>query len=387
MTMSMLVSLECPVCGELFEADHVQTICAESNSPLLARYDIKKLAGELDRDQLAERPKGLWRWAELLPVVDPEYRFSLGEGGTPLLKAGRIGGALGLKSLFIKDESGNPTGTFKARGMAVAVSRAYELGVREFVTPTAGNAGGALAAYAARAGAEAHVYMPADAPPINVIEVEAAGADLHLVDGLIDLAGRQAAEASKEHGWFDVSTLKEPFRLEGKKTMGLELAQQFGWTLPDVILYPTGGGTGLIGMWKAFDELEELGWIDGFRPRMVAVQAAGCAPIVKAFEEGAQSAEIWQNAQTYASGLRVPGAFADRLILEAIRASNGTAISVSDDEIRSAYDQLARSEGLLACPEGAATLAGLRKLVDQKWVEESERIVLFNTGSGLKYLS
>ena len=385
-TMSALTGLQCPECGALFDADRVQTICTDCDSPLLARYDLEGLRDRLDREALARRPSGLWRWAELLPVRDPAYRLTLGEGDTPLLPAPRLAQDLGLKAVYIKDESTNPTGTFKARGLAVAVARAVELGVEAFVVPTAGNAGGALAAYAARAGRPAHIFMPADAPRLNQIEVQAAGATLHLVDGLIDLAGAQARQAAQEHGWFDVSTTREPYRVEGKKTMGLELAEAFDWDLPEVILYPTGGGTGLIGMWKAFQELAALGWVDGKRPRMVSVQAAGCAPVVRALEGGAERVERWENAETYASGLRVPRPYADRLILRALRESGGTAVAVSDEEMRQAARDLARLEGVLACPEGAATLAGLRRLVQAGWVQPEARVVLFNTGTGLKYL-
>jgi threonine synthase len=326
-------------------------------------------------------------WAELLPLADVDRAVTLGEGDTPLIEAGRLGEQLGLEHLYVKEEGVNPTGTFKARGLAMAVSRAVELGVSSFVIPTAGNAGGALAAYAARAGAEAHIYMPADAPRLNQIEVRAHGAQLHLVDGLIDEAGRQAVEAAQTHAWFNVSTFREPHRVEGKKIMGLELAESFDWQLPDVIIYPTGGGTGLVGMWKAFGELEALGWIGPNRPRMVSVQASGCAPVVRAVEQGADRAHPWDDAHTVAAGLRVPAVFADRLILRAIRESQGTAVAVDDDAILQAQADLAHSEGVLACPEGAATLAGLRKLKQAGWISADQSVVLFNTGSGLKYLS
>jgi threonine synthase len=328
----------------------------------------------------------LWRWAELLPVRKEKFRLTLGEGDTPLLPAPSLGKTLKIKHLYIKDESTNPTGSFKARGLCVAVARALELGRREFVIPTAGNAGGALAFYAARAAAEAHVFMPKDAPPANQAEVRVAGADLQLVDGLISAASRQAAQAAKGKRWFDVSTFKEPYRLEGKKTLGFELAESFAWELPDVIVYPTGGGTGLVGMWKAFTELESLGWIGPKRPRMVTVQADGCAPVVRAFASGAERTETWQNAHTLAAGLRVPNVFADRLVLRVLRESGGTALAVSDAEILEARREMAHAEGLLACPEGAATLAGLRHLVTNGWVQPHESVVLFNTGSGLKYI-
>lgn len=384
--MSAFVRLTCPECGRAFEANGLRTVCQPCDSPLLAGYDLADLSRRLDREQISRRPSGLWRWAELLPVQDPAWRLTLGEGDTPLLRAGKTGQALGLRQLLIKDEGLNPTGSFKARGLAVAVSRAAELGAREFVIPTAGNAGGALAAYAARAGLVAHVYMPADAPPANRAEVLAAGADLHLVDGLIDLAARQAAEAARREGWFDVSTFKEPFRVEGKKTIGLEIVEALDWSLPDVILCPTGGGTSLVGLWKAFNELAALGWTDGKMPRLVCVQAVGCAPVVRALESGAERVEAWPQAATDAQGLRVPRPYADRLILRAVRQSRGTGVAVSESEIRQAQACLAQQEGILACLEGASALAGLRRLRHAGWVDEDERIVLLITGSGLKQL-
>jgi threonine synthase len=327
----------------------------------------------------------MWRFEELLPVRDPQYIVTLGEGGKPILKLNQLGPDLGLNQLYIKDEGQNPTGSFKALGLAAAVSRAVELGVEEFVIPTAGNAGGALAAYAARAGKKAHVYMPSDAPLINIMEVQVTGADLHLVNGLINDAGREAAADAKEGGWFDVSTLKEPYRVEGKKIMGYELALMFDWQLPDVIVYPTGGGTGLIGMWKAFDEMEQLGWIGSHRPRMVAAQSDGCAPIVKAFHEGAEEAEPWPNATTMAGGLRVPVAIGSRLMLTALHDSDGTAVAVPDSEIREAEQLLATREGMFVSLEAAATVAALQKLIASNWIDPDERVVVFNTGSGLKY--
>ncbi len=386
MPASALTHLECPECRRKFNAARVQNFCESCRSPLLARYDLEKIARQVRREDVSARPRGLWRWAELLPVRREKFRLTLGEGDTPLLPAARLGQALGLTQLFIKDETTNPTGSFKARGLCVAVARALELGLREFVVPTAGNAGGALAFYAARGGAKAHIFMPKDAPRANQEEVRLSGADLVLVDGLISDAARLAAETAKGKRWFDVSTFKEPYRCEGKKTMGLELAEAFGWELPDVIIYPTGGGTGLVGMWKAFEELEALGWIGSKRPRMVSVQSEGCAPVVRAFQSGAARTEAWVNAKTIAAGLRVPNAFADRLILRALRESGGTAVAVPDEEILSARDDLARSEGLLACPEGAATLAALRHLRANGWVRENETVVLFNTGAGLKYI-
>lgn len=350
------------------------------------RSTISILWGRFLKEVIGQRPKGLWRWHELLPLKNPANRVNLGEGDSPLLHAPRLESELGAGQLFIKDESGQPTATFKARGLAMAVSKAIELGVEEFVIPTAGNAGSALAAYAARAGKQAHIYMPNDAPRVNQEEVQFYGADLILVDGLIDEAGKQAREASAQHGWFDVSTFKEPYRLEGKKTMGLELAEQFQWHLPDVIIYPTGGGTGLVGMWKAFRELGELGWIDAKRPKMVSVQAAGCAPVVRAFEENKRRTEYWEGAQTIAAGLRVPGAFAGRLILDALYESNGTAVAVTDEEISLAQREIARFEGIFAAPEGAATYAAVKRLRDAGWLDVGDRVVLYNTGSGLKYI-
>lgn len=332
-----------------------------------------------------QRQDGLWRWAELLPVRQLRYRLTLGEGNTALVETPRIGENIGVPRLAVKDESTNPTGSFKDRGLCAAVSRALELGVEEFVIPTAGNAGGSLAAYAALAGARAYVFMPADAPLTNQREVAQYGADLVLVDGLINEAGKQAAAVSQEHGWFDISTLKEPYRLEGKKTMGFEIAAQHNWQLPDVILYPTGGGTGLVGMWKAFHEMIALGWIENKLPRMVSVQASGCAPVVKAIQENAERAEIWQNAHTRASGLRVPLPFADRLVLRTIRESGGTALAVSDEAMTDHQQRLGRSEGIFAAPEGAATLAAAEQLARSGWILPDERVVCFNTGSGLKY--
>ncbi|MDX1601105.1 MAG: threonine synthase [Anaerolineales bacterium] len=382
---SALSHLECPECGQTFAAVEPQTYCHDCDSPLLARYELERVAEQVDRTDFSQRSGGMWRWRELLPLFDAACRFSLGEGATPLLRAERLGEQLGMGELFIKDEGVNPTGTFKARGLAMAVSKAMELGIREFVIPTAGNAGGALATYAARADARAHVYMPADAPEIHQSEVRAAGADLHLVDGLIDAAGRQASGAAAENGWFNVATFREPYRVEGKKTMGLELAEAFDWSLPDAIIYPTGGGTGLVGMWKAFQELRELGWLDGDLPRMFSVQAEGCAPVVRAMEQGDERIARWENAETRAAGLRVPSLFADRLVLRALRDSDGGAVAVSEDAIRSAEQDLAHMEGVYACPEGAATLAGLRTLLEQGQIDVSDRTVLFNTGTGLKY--
>jgi threonine synthase len=387
MKTSHLASLTCSNCGKLFPIEKLQTFCAGCNSPLISNYDLNSARAHLDRGQLKTRPKGMWRWHELLPVFETQNIVTLGEGDTPLLKIPQAGNRLGLPNLFVKDESGNPTASFKARGLSAAISKAKEFGVKKVIIPTAGNAGGAMAAYAARAGMSALIYMPKDTPAANIIESRMCGAEVILVDGLISDAAKLAGETARAEGWFDVSTFKEPYRMEGKKVMGYELAESFNWSLPDVILYPTGGGTGLVGMWKAFNELEELGWLnDKKRPRMVSVQADGCAPVVKAFNSGASFCDFWQGAQTVASGLRVPKSFADRLILADIRASNGTAIAVSDAAILAAQKRLAAQEGIFAAPEGSACLAALEELINQKWVKPDERIVLFNTGSGLKYL-
>jgi threonine synthase len=330
----------------------------------------------------------MWRWGELLPVRDARNVVDLGEGDTPLLSAPRLSRSLELNQVYIKDESLNPTGSFKARGLSAAVSKAKELGARRLIIPTAGNAGGALAAYAARAGLEACIYMPKDTPRANIEESRIVGAQVVLVDGLISDAGRLAGVRAQTEGWFDVSTFKEPYRCEGKKIMGYELAEAFNWRLPEVIVYPTGGGTGLVGMWKAFKEMAALGWLESnILPRMVAVQASGCAPVIKAFHEGAETCQFWEGAQTIASGLRVPKSFADRLILRNLRESKGTAIAVSDEEILRAQKKMAELEGVFAAPEGAATLAALTRLVESGWVQPDERVVLFNTGAGLKYLS
>jgi threonine synthase len=383
---SYLTDLECPECGEKFSPDRIQTICKDCNSPIFANYDLETLRDDVTKHEIRQRPRGIWRWAELLPVREESFRITLGEGDTPLLRLSRLGDRLGLSNVYVKDEGINPTGTFKARGLLMAVARAVELGENEFVIPTAGNAGGALAAYAARAGKKAHVFMPTDAPRVTMEEVKAYGGELILVDGLIDEAGRQAKKMGEEHGWCDVSTFKEPYRPEGKKTMGLELAEDFQWELPDVMLYPTGGGTGLVGMWKAFNELETLGWIGSKRPRFVSVQPEGCAPIVRAFHEGSERASVWENAHSIAGGIRVPGVFADRPILRLLRESKGDAVAVLDEEIIQWQKKLAETEGILASPESSATVAALSHLVEKKWIEPDEEVVLFSTGSGLKYV-
>ena len=387
MKTSYLIDLTCSDCGRSFSAKEILTFCPDCQSTLISNYDLNAVRSEVDRDEIQTRPKGMWRWHEMLPVQDPENIVTLGEGDTPLLHIPRVGNDLGLSNLMVKDESSNPTGSFKARGLCAAISRAKELGVKKVIIPTAGNAGGAMAAYAARAGLQALIYMPKDTPNANIQESRIAGAEVILVEGLISDAAGMAGVKAREEGWFDVSTFKEPYRAEGKKIMGYELAEAFNWTLPDVILYPTGGGTGLVGMWKAFAEMEALGWLkDTKRPRMVSVQAEGCAPIPKAFHAGASFCDFWLGAQTVASGLRVPKSFADRIILSNIRESNGTAVAVSDEALIHAQKTLAAKEGIFAAPEGAACLAALEELVKQNWVKPEEKIVIFNTGSGLKYL-
>jgi len=387
MSISYLSYLECSGCGKQYPYNEIHTFCPICQSPLLSHYDLEKAGHEVDRDQITRRKKGMWRWQELLPVLQEENQIFLGEGDTPLLALPRLQNVLGLSNLYVKDESSNPTGSFKARGLAAAVSKAKELGVEKVIIPTAGNAGGAMAAYAARAGLRAHIFMPKDTPFANIEESRMAGAEVILVDGLISDAAGMAGEKARAEGWFDVSTFKEPYRVEGKKVMGYELAEAFGWQLPDVIVYPTGGGTGLVGMWKAFAELEALGWLENTkRPRMVSVQAEGCAPVVRAFQKGASFCDFWTNAQTIASGLRVPKSFADRLILKDIYESEGMAIAVRDESILESQKQLAGREGIFAAPEGAATLAALKELTRQGWVHPEEKIVLFNTGSGLKYI-
>jgi threonine synthase len=378
--------LECAACGKQYEARRLHNLCNVCGKPLLVRYDLERAARGLTKESLKGRRADLWRYCEVLPVEHEENIVSLGEGLTPLLRAERLGAVLGLSELYVKDESQNPTQSFKARGMATAVSMAKELGARKLAVPSAGNAAGALAAYAARAGLEAHIFMPRDTPRANVVECEQTGAHVTLLDGLITDCGAEVARRKDAEGWFDVSTLKEPYRVEGKKTLGYELAEQLDWELPDWIIYPTGGGTGLIGMWKAFAEMEALGWIGGKRPRMVTVQSAGCAPIVRAFDEGKRFADEFPNAATVASGLRVPKAIGDFLILDALRDSGGAALAVSDEELLSAVGEIGATEGLFVAPEGAACLPALRKLIERGDVKAGERVVLFNTGAGVKYL-
>jgi threonine synthase len=379
-----LTHLECSACAKHHSPHQLINLC-DCGMPLLARYDLSAIRATLKREDLSRRGQSMWRYRELLP--SPESAIvTLGEGFTPLLPARRLGEELGLTNLWIKDESANPTGSFKARGMAAAVTMARLLGARKLAAPSAGNAAGALAAYAAQAGMEAHIFMPRDVPPANRQECELTGAHMNLIDGLITDCGRIVAERKAAEGWFDVSTLKEPYRIEGKKTLGLELAEQLGWRLPDVIVYPTGGGTGLIGMWKAFDEMEQLGWIGSERPRMVTVQADGCAPIVKAFEQNHPRADAWPDAFTQAAGLRVPKAIGDFIMLDILRRSHGTAVAVSDAEMLADVRQAGEKEGLLMAPEGAATLSALRKLRNSGFVQASDEVVLFNTATGLKYL-
>ncbi len=382
--MNYLKQLHCPKCSSVLPPRQVHGLC-HCGSPLLVTYDLEA-ARAWDRASLADGPHSMWRYAPVLPVDRPEHVVSLGEGMTPLIHARRLGAELGLRNLYIKDESSNPTGSFKARGLCAAVSMALELGVRKLAIPSAGNAAGAMAAYGAHAGMESFIFMPADTPKANIREAEVFGAHVELVDGLITDCGRIVAERKEREGWFDVSTLKEPYRIEGKKTMGYELAEQFDWELPDVILYPTGGGTGMIGMWKAFHEMEAIGWIGAGKPRMVSVQAAGCAPIVRAFHAGAPSAEPWSDAHTIASGLRVPRAIGDFLILQALRESRGSAVAVPDSDLVDAVNLCGRLEGIFLCPEGAACIPALRKLVAGGWISPDEKVVVFNTGTGLKYL-
>jgi threonine synthase len=381
---SFVTHLECSITGARYEADRLHGL-SDVGRPLLVRYDLAGIGAAIDRQKLESRPADLWRYRELLPVRRAANIVSLGEAATPLVALEKVGARLGLAGLLVKDEGRLPTGSFKARGVALAVSMAKELGVTRIAMPTNGNAGAALAAYASRAGIETVVFCPDDTPEINVREIAAQGARVYRVNGLIDDCGKIVAEGAAAGRWFDMSTLKEPYRIEGKKTMGLELADQLGWTVPDVIFYPTGGGTGLIGMWKAFEELEALGFIGPKRPRMVAVQAEGCAPIVKAWEDGEEHAPRWENAHTVASGIRVPRAVGDFLILRAVRESQGFAITVSDAELTRAAEEAATSDGLLVCPEGGATLAACEKALARGLIDKSENIVLFNCATGLKY--
>lgn len=383
--ISFITHLECGSCGS--KADHrvVQTVCPACGKSLLVRYDLDRVGRTFTRDSFTNRPHGLWRHRELLPVLHESNIVSLGEGATPILRLSRLAPDLGIRHLSIKDESFNPTGSFKARGLSTAVSKAKELGVKEACMPTAGNAGAALAAYGAAAGLISHIYMPEDTPQVNIDECRIYGADVHLVPGNISDAAKAMNAERSGKSWFDMSTLKEPYRLEGKKTLGFEIAEHYGWQLPDVIVYPTGGGTGLIGMWKAFEEMQQLGWIEDRRPKMVSVQTTGCAPIVKAFEAGAKESEFWSAAETIASGLRVPKAFADSLILKAIYDSDGCAVAVDDEAILATIVLVAKKEGLLLSPEGAATVAAVELLRERGLISADSSVLLFNTGSGLKY--
>jgi len=378
-----LTHLECTLCGLRHDWTRLQNLCTACQKPLFAIVDLAAASRTLTRDVLATRERSLWRYREVLPLPANAEPVSLGEGGTPLLRAKRFGENV---DLWIKDESLNPTQSFKARGMAVAVSMAKHLGTTQLAAPSAGNAGGALAAYAARAGLEAHIFMPRDTPRANIVECRELGAHVTLIDGLITDCGAEIARRKDAEGWFDMSTLKEPYRVEGKKTLGYELAEQLSWRLPDVILYPTGGGTGLIGMWKAFDEMETLGWIDQKRPRMFSVQASGCAPIVRAFEAGEKTAPEFPNARTVASGLRVPKAIGDFIMLRILRESNGGAIAVDDEDMIRAVREVGSSEGLFVAPEGAACFAALKSLCATGKIDNGERVVIFNTSSGIKYL-
>ena len=379
---TFVTHLECGLQGDSYQADCVQTL-SQAGKPLLVRYDLAALQSSVTKEVLAERPAGMWRYREFLPVRNCENIVSLGESETPLVQLTRLGGE--NAPLFVKDEGRLPTGSFKARGLCVAVSMAKELGIPRVALPTNGNAGAALAAYATRAGIEAFVFCPADTPEINVREIAAQGANVWRVNGLINDCGKIVGQGKSVMDWFDFSTLKEPYRIEGKKTMGLELADQMGWTVPDVIFYPTGGGTGLIGMWKVFQELQEIGWLTGKLPRMIAVQASGCAPIVRAFEAGEEFAQLWEDAHTVAAGIRVPAAIGDFLILRAVKESDGFATAVDDAEIIAAVDEVAQTEGCLLCPEGAATYAAYKKELSQGRVRPDESVVLFNCASGIKY--
>jgi threonine synthase len=384
--MGYLHHLECTHCHGQYSAQELHNVCPRCGKVLFPRYDLDRVRAEVSREQFAGRELSMWRYRELMPVDDPANVMTLGEGMTPLLPLRGIGKRLGLNHVFVKEEGLNPTGSFKARGLSAAVSKAKELGVRMASMPSAGNAGSAASAYCARAGIDLYLVMPVDVPHVNQVECDVCGAHTFLIRGLINDAGRSLRGGVEAQGWFDMSTLKEPYRVEGKKTMGYELAEQFGWSLPDVVIYPTGGGTGIVGMWKAFDEMQTLGWIGAQRPRMVIVQAAGCAPMVRAHRDGREHAEPWKDAHTVAAGLRVPEAIGDYLILQAVRDSGGTSYAVTDEQILADMRELARAEGLFACPEGAATYSALKALVQDGLIRSDERVVLFNTGAGMKYV-
>ena len=384
---SYVLHLECSKTGKIYPADQIHNL-SDDGMPLLVRYDLKKIKQELSKDSWCiESAPGFWRYQALLPVSKAASKISLGEVVTPLIPLKESINMLGGKpgNIIVKDEGRLPTGSFKARGLALAVSMAHQFGLNHLAIPTNGNAGAALAAYARQANIKATVFCPDDTPLVNVQEIQLQGADTYLVNGLINDCGKIVLDGREKAGWFDVSTLKEPYRIEGKKTMGFELAEQMDWTLPDAIFYPTGGGTGLIGMWKAFAELKELGWLTGNLPKMIAIQSTGCAPIVDAFNKGIDHAPLWENAQTIASGIRVPAAIGDFLILDAIRQSNGCALAVEDEHIINTRDMVAKKDGLLLCPEGAATAAGYQIALEKKIINEDEKVVLFNCASGLKY--
>ena len=383
---SFLTHLECTYCGKVFSSEEPHRLCDDCGKVLYPRYDISSARKSLKKEDLLYRSSNMWRYFEMMPIINESNIVTLGEGFTPIFKTGRLGERIGADHVLVKDEGINPTASFKARGLSAAVSKAKELGIMRLSMPSAGNAAGAMTSYAARAGMEAYVYMPKDVPEANKKEVLITGGNLTLVDGLISDAGVISRKKASELDLFDISTLQEPYRVEGKKTMGYEIAEQLNWQLPEVIVYPTGGGTGIVGMWKAFQEMEELGWIDSFRPRMFAVQSEGCAPIARAFVGGDEFAEPWQDASTIAAGIRVPSAIGDYLILDALRTSNGGAVTVSDNEILNMMEVVASLEGLFICPEGAATAVALEKLVAEGTVSKSERSLLLNTGSGLKYL-
>ena len=383
---SSMTSIIGSMSGISYDPDQILTTDPEDGKVLLVEYDLERAAATMTRESLRERKWDLWRYAEVMPVREGVNRLTLGEGGTPLLSAPRLGGAIGLPNLRIKDEGRNPTGSFKARGLGAAVSRARELGVKAIALPSAGNAAAAASAYLARGGMEAFVFMPEDAPETFKRECRALGAKVFLVDGLINDAGAIVNAHAGDRGWFDVSTLKEPYRAEGKKTMGYEIVEQLGWKAPDAIIYPTGGGTGIVGMWKAFDELEAMGFIGSERPRMVVVQSTGCAPIVRAFEKGERHAELWEGAETIAPGVRVPVAIGDYLILDAVRASGGTAIAVTDDDLLAGTDQISALEGMHMSPEVGACVAASAQLRESGWLQESDQVIIFGTGSGLKHV-
>lgn len=384
MTYSYVSHLECPVCDTTYDANKIQQLCT-CGSPLLVRYDLERVRNEVKRSAIRERNPDLWRYHELLPVQHEDHVITLGEGMTPLLPMPKLGERYGLTHLYMKDESLIPTGSFKARGAAVGISKAKELGVQQFAMPTNGNAGAAWALYAARAGIKATIVMPQDAPSITRTEVSLSGAELFLVNGLISDAGKMVAEKVKHDQIYDASTLKEPYRIEGKKTMGLEIAEQLGWAMPDVILYPTGGGVGLMGIYKALQELKEIGWLAGKLPRLVAVQAEGCAPIVKAWEEKKERSEFWEQSTTVAFGINVPKALGDFLVLRALYETDGMAIAISDQELLEEQQHIAEYEGAFVCPEGAATFAAAKRLAEQGWIGRDESVVVLNTGAGIKY--